>query len=215
AHGTAQATTTDTIGTPVPTTSGTHSSPTATPVPAKPSVHQVSNQVTLSGTSTGPVNASCPSGELALSGSWGLSGDATAAPIDSFRNGSRGWSVYATHASPVTVKVYVECLRHASGATVGEISHPLVVPASSTASAIAQCLAGQVVVGGGFEAPMGDETYELTAYSGTEWLVRFSNHSARDANFTAFAECLAYPNAQSSVTPLKQISIPQGTSNQV
>ena len=163
--------------TPVPTTSGNQAAPTATPVPVKPSVHQVTNQTILSGTQTGPAPASCPSGEIALSGSWGIVNDATAKPLSSFRTSSQGWDVYVTHAATVTVKTYVECLKNAPGATIVERKVTGIVAPGGTKSLIAQCNAGEVVVGGGFGAVAGLEVYNSTANSGSEWLGYVANHN--------------------------------------
>lgn len=203
--------------TPVPTTSGNHSSPTATPVPPKPSVHRVSNTTTLSGSQTGPAPASCPSGEIALSGGWGLVGDASAAPLSSFRTSTRGWDIYATHSATITVTTYVNCLKNASGASITERKETGIVPPGGTATIIAKCNAGEVVVGGGFGGPAGLEIYNNSANSGTDWLGYVANHNGGSISSTydVLAECLTYPNASTSLTIGKQISVSNGTSNQV
>src|SRR5436309_12151221 len=46
--------------------------PTATPTPARPSVHEVAQTTTLNGGQTGPVTATCPQGEVALGGGWSV-----------------------------------------------------------------------------------------------------------------------------------------------
>jgi hypothetical protein len=203
--------------TPVPTTSGNQAAPTATPVPPKPSVYQIVNQTTLSGSQSGPAPASCPSGEIALSGSWGIVNDATARPLSSFRTSARGWDVYVTHTATLTVKTYVECLKNAPGATIVERKITGIVAPGGTVSLIAQCNAGEIVVGGGFGGASGLEVYNSTANSGSEWLGHVANHNGGAISSTVdiLAECLKFQNAQSSLTLYKQISIPSGAVSQV
>ena len=83
-----------------------------------PYVHQVVSQATLSGTSVGPVVATCPSGEIALSGGWAVAYNSGATIYRSERTGTGSWGVYVQHSSSVGVTTYAECLANATGATI-------------------------------------------------------------------------------------------------
>src|SRR5262249_8009943 len=115
---------------------GSHSTPTpprgsATPTPTSgiavvggggltfsPAVHQVVSQATLSGTSVGPVVATCPTGEIALSGGWAVAYNSGATIYRSARTSAQSWAVYVRHSSSVGVTTYAECLANASGAAI-------------------------------------------------------------------------------------------------
>ncbi len=93
---------------------GTRHTPTPTPgTHAPPSIHQVVNQITLSGFGEGSVVATCPSGELALSGGWAVPYTSGATIYRSARAGTRGWAVSVNHPSSVLVTSTAECLTSA------------------------------------------------------------------------------------------------------
>src|SRR5262249_45214332 len=139
---------------PTPTPPGISATPTQTsgiPVVGggcltlcSPTVHQVASQSTLSGTSVGPVLATCPSGELALSGGWSIPPHAGALVYSSERYNARSWAVYVRHGSSVNVTTYAECLANASGASiVGRTTYKSVAPGAHDDTGI-NCNAGEV-----------------------------------------------------------------------
>jgi hypothetical protein len=205
--------------TPAPTPTNTPPGASATPTPTPliiccltilPSVHQVVHQTTLSGTSVGPVVATCPAGELALSGGWAIGHSSGAIIYNSTRSGAGGWAVYVSHSSSVLVNSYVECLRNASGATVTQRLTQVSVAAGSTNGALAGCNAGEVLVGGGFALSPGLELYGFYANSATQWIGYAKNHSAGSTLFNTYAQCLTYGGAHSSQTTYRQSSVTAG-----
>jgi hypothetical protein len=154
------------------------------------------------------VYASCPSGEIALSGGWAIPPDPGDNVFRSQRAGAGNWAVYVKHASSVTVKTYAECLANASGATIAERLTQVSIEAKGEdhdfATATASCNAGEVVIGGGFAASSGDVEISGTymAASG-QWQAFAVNHGASSALLNAYAECLTYRGARSSMTRIK------------
>jgi hypothetical protein len=170
-----------------------------------PSVHQVANQATLSGTSAGPVVATCPAGEIALSGGWSIPPHAGALVYLSGRHSAQSWSVYVRHGSSVDVTTYAECLANAPGATIVErVGYGSVSPGTD-GFAHANCNAGEVVVGGGFASQTGVVVYlsQISTTDGTTtnaWADGAKNLGATSGQLRVYAECLTYANAHSSQT---------------
>jgi hypothetical protein len=198
---------------------GSYRTPTPTPSPgthAPPSVHQVVNQVTLSGTNSGPVVATCPSGELALSGGWAVVPYNTtgATILRSKRSGTRGWAISVAHALDVTVTSYAECLKDAPGATVAERSATLSVPAGGVAGYKVPCNTGETVVGGGFATQSGVNVLGTTADSvgpPYAWSVGFWNLGTSLASYSVYVECLTYATAHSSANESQLSPIAAGS----
>jgi hypothetical protein len=91
--------------------------PTATP--SAISVHEVTQTTTLSGGQTGPVIATCPQGEFALSGGWDI--PSQSARVFAAKVTNNGWAVSVLplgHPATTTVTAYVECLRGATGTVI-------------------------------------------------------------------------------------------------
>ncbi len=191
---------------------GTHPTPTpsrgsATPTPTSdipvvggccltfsPYVHQVVSHATLSGTSVGPVVATCPAGEIALSGGWVLSHSSGAAIARSTRTGKGSWAVYVNHPSSVTVTAYAECLANASGATIAERVAYVSLPARHAIRGSVNCNPGEVVVGGGFATQTGVDVNDMSPYGApaTGWGSEAENDGNSSAYWLIYAECLTY-----------------------
>lgn len=196
--------------TPTSPTAPPPATPTATPIHIiccltivlVPSVHQVVNQVSLSGTSSGPVTATCPAGELALSGSWATnSSDGSGAIVfNSTRNGSGAWNVYVSHSGATLVNAYVNCLKNPpAGATVSEVwAGGLSVPANSYGTKFASC-GSDTLVGGGFASNNGITLYNFSN-SGSSWGGYAWNHTTSAAAFSFYAECLHSATGHSAST---------------
>jgi hypothetical protein len=192
--------------TPTPTT--TRGSATSTPTSGVitgccltfgPSVHQVASQGTLSGTSVGPAVATCPSGEIALSGGWSIPAHAGAFVYSSARASVRSWAVYVRHGSSLGVTVFIECLANAPGATIVERAAYVTVAPGDTNYTNASCNAGEVAVGGGFYSQTGLVVYGSSGYS-TTWGSAAHNIGATPGQLGAYVECLTYAKAHSSDT---------------
>jgi len=198
---------------------GTHATPTptpargaATPTPTSgsvtgccltfgPSVHQVVSQAMLSGTSVGPVVATCPAGEIALSGGWSIPAHAGAFVSSSARSSMRSWAVYVRHGSSLGVTVYVECLANAPGATIVERTAFKLVSPGAFDFTHATCNAGEAPVGGGFYSQTGVVVYgSVLNTSPNGWGGAAKNFGATSGQFGIYAECLTYPKAHSSQT---------------
>ena len=195
---------TATATTPGEVSGGTTTGPTATPTkkpptPTKtatpggiiccltvillPSVHQVLQQQTLTGTSVGPVTVTCPAGEVALSGSWATnpSDGSNALVYNSSRNGAGGWRVYVQHSGSTLVNAYAMCLKNASGATVAErYAGSLSVNPGTYGTKYASCNAGETLVGGAFASSNGLTLYNFAA-SGSTWGGYVWNHTGSRA----------------------------------
>jgi hypothetical protein len=218
--GTGQPTDTAAIGTSTPGSAGggggggTHRTPTPTPSPgthASPFVHQVVNQVTLSGSGEGIVVATCPSGELALSGGWAVPYTSGTTILRSKRSGTRGWSVYVSFPSTVLVTVYAECLANASGATITERLAQVSVAPGGTVDAYPTCTMGEVVGGGGFALDANVVLYVFTNKLDTQWWGMIVSHSANAALATIYAECLAYSGAYLAQSTNLYVTIAAGS----
>jgi hypothetical protein len=129
----------------------------------------------------------------------------------SARSGN-GWAVGIEHrdGNPVTLGVYVICLRNAPASTrVTERSAAGTLSPTAEGGAIAQCKSGEVVVGGGFSGHS-----ILVNFTGpstdppTSWEVQAYNASSSDSMFSAYAECLSGPSASSSLSEVSWIFVP-------
>jgi hypothetical protein len=203
----------DTTGSPTATTPPAPPTATKTSTPSGgiiccltivilPSVHQVLQQQTLTGTSVGPVTATCPAGELALSGGWGTNPSDGSNPVvyNSSRSGSGGWNVYVQHSGSTLVNAYALCLKNASGAAVAErYAGALSVSANTYGTKFASCNAGETLVGGGFASSSGLTLYNFTA-SGASWGGYVWNHTGSALPFSFYAECLTSSGSHSSFT---------------
>lgn len=131
--------------------------PTTTPPPL--SVHEVAQTTTLSGGQTGPVIATCPQGELALSGGWDI--PAQNARVFAAKITNNGWAVSVLplgHPATTTVTSYVECLRGASGTSmtqrpITKTIAPTVASdkVDSASISAASCQQNEGLVGFGFD----------------------------------------------------------------
>lgn len=171
-----------------------------------PSVHQVLQQQTLTGTSVGPVTVACPAGEVALSGSWATnhSDGSNAVVYNSSRNGAGGWRVYVQHSGSTLVNAYAMCLKNASGATVAErYAGSLSVNPGTYGTKYASCNAGETLVGGAFASSNGLTLYNFAA-SGSTWGGYVWNDTGSALPFSFYAECLTYSGSHSSLTNYAQ-----------
>jgi hypothetical protein len=159
------------------------------------------------------VVATCPSGEIALSGGWAVRYDSGATIYRSSRSGARGWAVYVNHPSSVLVTSYAECLTNVHGATIAERLAQVSVAAGSANRAYAKCNAGEVVVGGGFafdlHADVALDVFGNNA-SDTQWEGQVVNLGAASTLATVYAECLAYSGASMKATTLAGVNIAPG-----
>jgi type II secretory pathway pseudopilin PulG len=192
-----------------PTPTSGHGSATPTPTSGvitgccltfSPYVHQVISQATLSGTSVGPVVATCPSGEVALSGGWAVAYNSGATIFRSERTGTGSWGIYVRHSSSVGVTTYAECLANASGATIAERAAYTSDSPGYAGGAMPSCNGGEVLVGGGFAFQNDLHLYYFAGSSATQWEVRTFNDGDSSATLNVYAECLIYSKARSSQT---------------
>jgi hypothetical protein len=181
------------------------SAPTATTPPQPPAVHFVVAQATVS-TST-PVVAQCPSGELALSGGWASNGST---PIYNSSRSGDGWRVFP-YTSGALTNAYVMCLQNDPGASITELASHITIASGAIGNANIPCNAGEVVVGGGYANPTpGVEIYNFTA-SGNGWGGYAVNHTSSAAVVTFYAECLNASGAHTTFTSPVTTSIGAGS----
>jgi hypothetical protein len=193
-----------------------------TPTPsvgAKPTVHQVSLQKTLSGTDLSFGTITCPAGEIALSGGWIVPDDGSSAKVYHFRrNGTGGWSLLVMHTTTTTVTAYIECLKNAPTATIVERSSGITVPANGDTFTNAACNAGEVVVGGAFDTPPGLTLYNFLndppEVPAKTWHGRARNVTAAPIVMGIYVECLTLAGASSSSVNLDAYTFgsPEATS---
>lgn len=135
-------------------------------IPNTPGIHEVANTVTLSGTNTGPVLATCPAGEVALGGGWNvpprarvfaavLQGNTWAVSV---ANAGLSLSAeVATEPKPGAeigigaVTAYVECVHGVAGLVVTAQSSSISVPANQRLVHAGFCNTGEVLVGSAFD----------------------------------------------------------------
>ena len=201
--------------TPTPTNTPPSAEPTSTTfivccLSILPSVHEVVHQVTLSGTDVGPVTASCPSGEIALSGGWATTNRSDLFVYNSSRSGTGGWQVYVSHSSPLLANAYVECLRNAAGATIVQRLTQVPVAPGDINSATAACNAGEVLVGAGYALNNGLELYNFAPASATQWRGYARNHGTMTGLLNIYVQCLTYGSAHNSTATVNFSSIAAG-----
>jgi hypothetical protein len=189
--------------------------PTATTGPI--SIHEVAATALLVGGNTSQVTASCPAGELALSGGWDLSRPA-GARVYAAKIVGNSWvvSFFPVGQSGTTnVTAYVECLRGA-GATVTAIPQTVTqsitpsVPSDQVDKAggfIGTCQTGEGLAGFGFDfgTPASATKLELEASVPSEvlnalwWSFKVWNYDtvAHDVTFTL--QCLTTTRSGSEV----------------
>jgi hypothetical protein len=157
------------------------------------------------------VVATCPAGEIALSGGWAVLYTSGATILRSKRSGTRGWSVYVSYPSTVLVTVYAECLANASGATITERPAQVSVAPGATVDAYPTCTTGEVIGGGGFALDANLVLYVFTNRSDTQWWGMVVSRSANAALATIYAECLAYSRAYLAQSTNLYVTIPTGS----
>jgi hypothetical protein len=185
--------------------------PTATPTPARPSVHEVAQTTTLNGGNTGPTTATCPQGEFALGGGWSVPAQ-RARVFAAVLNGDT-WAVSVLplgHPATTTVIAYVECLRGAPGAVVTQRATTDNLAPTPTATfndnlggTVSLCNTGETLVGGGFD--LGDPTANLELEASWPrddalsqlklpvqmWVFSVRNYDTVAHPITRYAECLS------------------------
>jgi hypothetical protein len=192
--------------------------PTFTPGPI--STHEVANTVKLVGGDTGPVVATCPTGELALSGGWDI--PPTGARVFAARLTSTSWAVSVAAPPPsfigraattppsdqevgIQVTAYVECLRGA-GATVAAVQRSTTKSIAPTTPSdqvdngggyIGACQASEGLAGFGFDfGATGASHLELEASLPSEvlhaqtWSFRVWNHDTVAHDAIFTLQCL-------------------------
>jgi hypothetical protein len=206
---------------PTGTTGSTGPRSTATPRPAGATIHLVSQEFS---SNSGGVGASCPSGEVALTGGWSADAGTLMQVSHRHQNGDvSSWVVYPNSVT-AQVTVFVLCLQHVASAIITERLVAATIPAGASGTAFSPCYAGEVPIGGGFVA-LGDVDLVNSdlAPDHTGFRLTVANHSASPDTVQAVAECLSVAKAQLTVTtPAQQeigahgsgsvqISCPKGT----
>jgi len=185
--------------------------PTATTPPQPPSVHFVVAQATVS-TGT-PVVASCPTGELALSGGWASDGSTPIYNSSRSNGGSgNGWRVFPYTSAGALTNSYVMCLQNDPGASITERLVHITVGAGTTGNGDVACSGSEVAVGGGFANPtVGVEIYNFTAM-GNGWGGDAVNNTSAAEVVTFYAECLNSSGAHTAFTSPAVTSVSAGAS---
>jgi len=214
--------------------------PTATPTPARPTVHEVARTAILNGGDTGPVVATCPQGEVALGGGWSV--PTQGARVFAAMANSAAWSVSALplgHPATTQVTAYVECLAGAPGAVVTQRAATANLAPTPTAifndnlgGTVSICTAGEALVGGGFDLGPTTANLELEAswprndipfFNEQAWVFSIRNYDVAPHTVTRYAECLSgvavsasYPRQEGSPVYASQsgsavVSCPPGT----
>jgi hypothetical protein len=159
------------------------------------------------------VVATCPSGEIALSGGWAVPYDSGATVYRSSRSGTHSWAVYVNHPSSALVTSYVECLKDATGAAIAERLAQVSVAAGAANRANPKCHAGEVVAGGGFafdlHTGVGLDIFDSNS-SDTQWEGQLVNLGATTTLASIYAECLAYSGASMQATAFVGLTIAAG-----
>lgn len=145
-------------GTPPPSATGTAAPrATATPRPLGPAVHIVTAQ---GAAGSGPLTATCPADELALTGGWKI--DASAHILEEI-GGRDGWSV-SSSASGAALLAYAVCLQRVTGPSIAARPANVTVAPNAASTVVANCNAGEVLIGGGFLIP---DTVDITQFHST------------------------------------------------
>jgi hypothetical protein len=182
-------------------TSGPHA--TATPRPPGPVVAIAM----ASGSGSSELSASCPTGELALSGGWSIGSGARL--FMTHRSGN-GWMVEPTPPNGGSANAFVLCLQHAAGVSITQRETIFAIAANSSGTGVAACDAGEILAGGGFS---GDGTnVDISHFSPsadhTGFILTAANHdtSSQQAMFV-YAECLSAPKAHLTVPAPTQVGV--------
>jgi hypothetical protein len=180
-----------------------------------PSVHQVTKQVSISGSASSIVTASCPASEWALSGGWiEPPGSPIMDVLISSRAGQSGWQFELAPDEPTpgakaSVTLTLACMVFApTGTVVTEASSAKVIPPDNmdvpgTGTTVG-CPSSALLVGGGYTASPGvtvfrsqnlesnGPSYDLGVAGAKAWFVDGVMSSAGGAGqgFIAHAECL-------------------------
>jgi hypothetical protein len=192
AEGTPAVSGTTTLGTPAP-----HG--TATPRLAA-SVEIVTKVATPS--APVPVIATCPSGELALSGGWTTS--IKSVPFLSSKRNGNGWQVIpnpATSTQSTRVAAYVVCLQHLAGATVTERRATSIVNANSDGQTTAECNPGEIAVGGGFAIDSSELEQLALDPNLTAYRMTVKNNTSFMQTPTVYVECLSAAHSHILIPP--------------
>jgi hypothetical protein len=194
------------------------STPTTMPSSAI-STHEVARSATLVSGDSGPVVATCPQGELALSGGWSV--PSTRTHVYAAKVLGNGWAVWVQTPPPTNanatgtppsagpqggtaVTAYVECLRGATGTTVTQRevtqSIPATIPSHTVDEAgafIGTCQQGEGLVGFGFDLGAANaNSLELEASVPSEvlhvisWSFKVWNHDTVAHDVTFDVQCL-------------------------
>lgn len=188
------------------------------PAAAASGVHEIANTVTLTGTSTGPVLASCPPGEVALGGGWSvpsqdrvfaaqLNGNTWAVSVA----GPSRLTVAAaavepqpgTEAGAGTVTAYIECVFGVAGLVVTSQTLEFSLPANQRFSEAVYCgTKNGFPVGFGFNLGGSsaniwlDVSQPLTSLVGTKgnlgsWIIGGWNRDSVAHSASLSVQCLA------------------------
>jgi hypothetical protein len=147
------------------------------------STHEVAQTTTLVGGQTGPVVATCPQGELALSGGWNI--PTQNARVFAARVVNNGWAVSVLpvgHPATTTVTAYVECLRGAADVSVIQRTTTRTIAPTAASDGvdnasgyIGACQDKEGLVGGGFDlGTLGASVLELENSAPSEYLSVYS-----------------------------------------
>jgi hypothetical protein len=190
-----------------------HRAPSQPGTSTAPFVHVVSTSRQVLAGDTTPTVATCPAGEVALSG--GFAAPAAGSVLASHRIGN-GWGivVQAPTGSGVPVTASVACLADVPGATVQELSSSVTAASGAYTGNHVDCprsVSG--AVGGGFStsSPHVDFAYFYWDLgSMTTWVTAVRNRGPSAATVTVFAECLTAPGARLVGFGNYNNTIPQG-----
>jgi hypothetical protein len=177
-----------------------------------PFVHLVSTSRQVLAGDVAPTVATCPAGEVALSGGWDV--PAAGSVLASQRMGN-GWGivVQATAGSGVSVTASVACLAHVAGTTVQELSSSVTLASGTSIYTHVDCPPGvSGAVGGGFatSSPQLTFSYFFLDLSDTTWGMGVRNSRLSAATSTVFVECLTASGVALTALGIYNTTIPQG-----
>jgi hypothetical protein len=179
-----------------------------------PFVHVVTTSRQVLAGDTTPTVATCPAGEVALSGGWEV--PASGSVLASHRMGN-GWGivVQAPTGSGVPVTASVACLAHVPGATVQEVSSSVTAASGAYAVNHVDCPSGASgAVGGGFSTSSPHLTFDdffLIMGSETTWVMEYTNSGPSATPSTVYVECLTAPGVALAGAGMYNTTIPQGS----
>jgi hypothetical protein len=180
---------------------------------ATPFVHVVStSRQVLAGDAT-PTVATCPAGELALSGGWAV--PAAGSVLASQRMGN-GWGIVVqVPAGPsASVTARVACLAHVPSATVRQLSSSVTTANGPFTISHVDCPASvSGAVGGGFATSSSQLTFAyffLDMGSTTTWVMQDTHSGPGAATSTVLVECFTAPGVTFTGVGRYDTTIPQG-----